>query len=125
MTETLIGGYSLGSGSANWTSSLLTDYSFFFLNLIWSNVTGTGTISIRQTDGTEYETIQEVTLSGSESFTEINNINVNKKYLNIRFDGTATGKFSAILTANKNNLQTHNASFDTHEPLKRYTLMLS
>ena len=125
MTQTLIGGYSLASGSANWTSDLLTDYSFFFLNLIWSNFTGTGTISIRQTDGTGYETIQEVTLSGSESFTQINNINVNKKYLNLRFDGTATGKFSAILTASQNNLQTHNSNDSSHEPLKRYTLMLS
>ena len=125
MTENLIKGYDLSGGSKDWTSSLLTDYSFFFLDLIWSNVTGTGTISIRQTDGTEDETIQEVTLSGRESVTEINNINVNKKYLNIRFDGTATGKFSAILTASQNNLQTHNASDSSHEPLKRYTLMLS
>ena len=119
MTQTLIGGYSLASGSANWTSDLLTDYSFFFLNLIWSNFTGSGTLTIRETDGTGYDTIQEVTLSGSESFTEINNINVNKKYLNVLFDGTATGKLSVVLNAEKNNLQTQK------EELKRYALLVS
>jgi len=125
MKTTLIGGYDLSGGSANWTSGLLTDYSFFYLDLLWSNVTGSGTLSIRQTDGSGYDLIQQVTLSGSENFTEINNINVTKKYLNVLFEGTATGKFSAILESKESELQAHNTNDNSHEPLKRYTLLLS
>lgn len=113
----LIGGYDLSGGTANWTSTDLTDYSFFFLNIIWSNVTGSGTLFIRQTDGTEFFEIQSVTLSGAESYTEINNIIVTKKYLDVKFVGTATGRLSIELEANKNKLQIQK------EELKRYTLL--
>ena len=119
----LIGGYDLSGGTANWTSTDLTDYSFFFLNIIWSNVTGSGTLFIRQTDGTEFFEIQSVTLTGAESYTEINNIIVTKKYLDVKFVGTATGRLSIELEANKNKLQTHDSDFDSHEQLKRYTLL--
>jgi len=119
----LIGGYDLSGGTANWTSTDLTDYSFFFLNIIWSNVTGSGTLFIRQTDGTEFFEIQSVTLTGAESYTEINNIIVTKKYLDVKFVGTATGRLSIELETNKNKLQTHDSDFDSHEQLKRYTLL--
>ena len=119
----LIGGYDLSGGTANWTITDLTDYSFFFLNIIWSNVTGSGTLFIRQTDGTEFFEIQSVTLTGAESYTEINNIIVTKKYLDVKFVGTATGRLSIELEANKNKLQTHDSDFDSHEQLKRYTLL--
>ena len=119
----LIGGYDLSSGTANWTSTDLTDYSFFFLNIIWSNVTGSGTLFIRETDGTEFFEIQSVTLTGAESYTEINNIIVTRKYLDVKFVGTATGRLSIELEANKNKLQTHDSDFDSHEQLKRYTLL--
>jgi len=119
----LIGGYDLSGGTANWTSTDLTDYSFFFLNIIWSNVTGSGTLFIRETDGTEFFEIQSVTLTGAESYTEINNIIVTRKYLDVKFVGTATGRLSIELEANKNKLQTHDSDFDSHEQLKRYTLL--
>lgn len=113
----LIGGYDLSGGTANWTSTDLTDYSFFFLNIIWSNVTGSGVLFVRETDGTEFFEISTVTLSGAENYTEVNNIIVTKKYLDVKFVGTATGKLSIELEANKNKLQIQK------EELKRYTLL--
>lgn len=113
----LIGGYDLSGGTANWTSTDLTDYSFFFLNIIWSNVTGEGTLFIRETDGTDYYDIQSVALTGAESYTEVNNINVTRKYLDVKFVGTATGRLSIELETIKNKLQKQK------EYLKRYTLL--
>ena len=119
MTETLIGGYDLSGGTANWTSTKLTDYSFFYLSFVWSNATGSGTLFVRETDDIEYFDLNTVILTGAESFTEVNNINVTRKYLNVAFIGTATGRLSIKLEAIKNKLQTQK------EELKRYTLLIS
>ena len=111
----IVGGYDLSGGDNNWTSLKLDQYSFFYLDLFWRNGTGTPVITIRQSDTDVWETIETITLS--EEFTEVNNINQSKRYMNILFTGTATGKFSAELTPKQSALQI------VEENAKRYTLL--
>ena len=111
----LVGGYDLTGGDNNWTSLKLDQYSFFYLDLFWRNGTGTPVITIRQSDTDVWETIQTITLD--EEFTKVNSINLKKRYMNIQFTGTATGKLSAELTPKQSALQI------AEENAKRYTLL--
>ena len=141
MTENIVSGYDLSGGANSWSSTLLTGYSFFYLDFVYSNIAGTSELIIRETDaGTGidslYSEIQKVLvvkpadavppMVGSTTYESVNNINVTKKYLNVQYLGGVTqGKLSVILRAERNKLQTHNVNDDSHEPLKRYTLLLS
>jgi len=113
MKEVVVGGYDLSGGASNWTSSDLSGYSFFSIKLIGSNITGETTIKIQE-GKTTFKTLETKTLS--EGVTEVF-LTLTEKYIKLDISGTATGKFSGTLVAEKNNLQTQ------EDLLKRYTYL--
>lgn len=127
LTVYIAKGYDLSGGTTNFTSDDLFGYSDYFLEFIWSNVTGTldGELLIRETsDDALYDSIKTFTVDTADKTRYENNIGLVKDKIDVKFtpNGITGGRLSIKLRAIENNLQEHNTNKDSHEEIiRRFT----
>ena len=123
LTTTIVKGYDLSGGAANWTSADLSDYTNYYLDFIWSNVTGTldGSLLILQTsDSIVFESIETFAINSKDETRLKNNIGLSKDKINVKFtpNSITGGRLTIKLRAIENTLQEHKANVSAHATMR-------
>lgn len=113
-------GYDLSLGETNFTSDDISDFSIYIIELIWCNVSGTGTVTIRETDDElKFDDLTTEEIDSVDETRIVNTINLKRSKIDVLIEGTLTGRLSIRLKAIENNLQEHDSSIDSHCDLER------
>lgn len=113
-------GHDLSLGETNFTSDVIVDFSIYIVELTWCNVSGTGTVTIRETDdGKLFNDLTTETIDSVDETRIVNHINLKRSKIDVLIEGTLTGRLSIRLKAIENNLQEHDSSIDSHCDLER------